>query len=717
VRFRAIAFLLLVAGCGRPDPPASSHDRMVAALRKLAAKTDDEHDWIGDREARELKRFLAELPSSAPPDRRWMALVRLGLRQGFLGDFDGAVARLAEAEAMLPSFGGSLPDEVLYPFRLGSGLVWLRLGEVRNCCARNRPESCILPLRDGAIHVETEGSRRALAIFAALADRFPERAAPRWLLNLAAMTLGNWPDAVAERHRLPANAFESGEPFPRFPNVAGRLGLDFRNLAGSLAVDDFDGDGFLDLFLSSWDPRAQLRYFRNDGRGGFAERTSEAGLSGILGGANLVQADFDNDGDLDLLVLRGTWQDARGRHPKSLLRNDGGRFVDVAFDAGLGAVHYPTETAAWADFDGDGDLDLYVGNEHGEGLDAPSQLFRNDGGSFVDVAAKAGVENRRYAKGVTWGDYDNDGDPDLYVSNLRREANRLYRNNGDGTFVDVAPPLGVTRPYSGYAAWFWDANNDGHLDLYATSYHGGIETVAASYFGATPPDAELACLYLGDGKGGFKESAAEWGLTRPAMAMGANFGDLDGDGWLDFYLGTGYPEYEALMPNVMYRNRGGRGFVDVSFAGGFAHLQKGHGVAFADFDHDGDPDVFQQMGGAYRGDEAANVVYENPGFGKRWIALKLVGAKANRCAIGARVRIDVDDGGPRSIHRHVSSGGSFGANPLRLEIGLGGAEKIRRLEIAWPGSKTVQIFADVAPGRLLEVVEGRDELRPLLPPK
>jgi hypothetical protein len=199
--------------------------------------------------------------------------------------------------------------------------------------------------------------------------------------------------------------------------------------------------------------------------------------------------------------------------------------------------------------------------------------------------------------------------------------------------------------------------------------------------------------------------------------MGANFGDLDNDGWLDFYLGTGYPSYDGLIPNVMYRNRGGTGFSDVTTAGGFGHLQKGHGVAFADFDHDGDQDVFEQMGGAYPGDAFANVLYENPGFGNHWIAVKLVGVRSNRSGIGARIRVGiVDQGRPRSIYRWVDSGGSFGGNPLRQHFGLGQVEKIEAIDIYWPTTGVSQTFRDVAVDQLVEITEGEDALRLVLLP-
>src|SRR5262249_40668233 len=212
------------------------------------------------------------------------------------------------------------------------------------------------------------------------------------------------------------------------------------------------------------------------------------------------------------------------------------------------------------DFDNDGDLDLYIANEK-----FPSQLFRNEGnGRFKEIARVAGVTNDRYAKGAVWGDYDNDRYPDLYVSNVEGE-NRLYHNNRDGTFTDVAPALGVTRPIHSSPAWFWDYNNDGALDLYVASYHPDVRRVAADYLGL-PHDGEKACLYEGDGKGGFREVAALRGLTRVSQTMGSNYGDLDNDGFPDFYLGTGYPAYEALMPNLLYRNRGGIRFADVTTA-------------------------------------------------------------------------------------------------------------------------------------------------------
>src|SRR3989449_465690 len=193
------------------------------------------------------------------------------------------------------------------------------------------------------------------------------------------------------------------------------------------------------------------------------------------GGFNIGQTDFNNDGLLDIYVKRGAWLRTSGRMRDSLLRqNPDGTFTDVTDESGLGAYAYPDISAEWADYDNDGDLDVYVGGEMLTDTKwSPSQLFRNNGdGTFTEVARQAGVLNMRNVKGIAWGDYDNDGDQDLYVSNLG-QPNRLYRNNGDGTFTDVGPELGVAEipPFNRtFATWFFDANNDGWLDINVGGY-------------------------------------------------------------------------------------------------------------------------------------------------------------------------------------------------------------------------------------------------------
>ncbi len=271
----------------------------------------------------------------------------------------------------------------------------------------------------------------------------------------------------------------------------------------------------------------------------------------------------------------------------------------------------------------------------------------------------------------------------------------------------------MTAPKRSFATWFWDFDNDGHLDLFVTNYNwseGNLAAVVRSALGHADP-VDRPSLYKGDGHGRFEDVAAARGLTETILPMGSNFGDLDDDGWLDFYLGTGYPDYDGLMPNRMFRNDAGTRFVDVTFSGGFGHLQKGHGVAFGDLDNDGDQDVFEEMGGFFQGDRYGNTLYENPGFGHKWLAVELEGRRSNRAGVGARIRVDfVEAGRTRSVWRWVGSGGSFGANPLRQNIGLGGAERIVRLEVHWPTSGTTQVFDNVPRDRLVRVVEGVKEL-------
>ena len=697
-----------------------SHRKMVGLLAEVRVQNIDENPYQGEGQLRQLEDLLQALPDSAPVQDRISLHFRLGIAELFLGRERRAIDHFAAAEEMLAG-QHSVPAQVVNEIHFRLGLAWLRLGETQNCVLNPNADHCILPIRPGGFHTLPEGSRQAIPYFQAVLDHTAaeERLhlSARWLLNIAYMTLGQYPEGVPPAHRIPPAAFESQAAFPRWVNVAPALGLDTFSLSGGAVADDFDGDGYLDFFVSTSDLTGQLRFFRNGGDGTFADRTEEANLNGLLGGLNLVQADYDNDGHLDLLVLRGAWFGEHGQHPNSLLRNAGdGTFLDATFAAGLGPDHYPTQTAAWADYDLDGDLDLYIGNETTDTFVAPGQLLQNQGdGTFADVAPAAGVDQYAHAKAVVWGDYDGDRWPDLYVSNLG-QPNRLYHNQGDGTFTDVAPTLGVVAPRASFPAWFWDFDNDGHLDLFVAAYAATIADIAAAHLGHSV-SVEQARLYRGDGQGGFADVSQDRHLTQPTKPMGANFADVDHDGFLDVYLGTGDTDYAELMPNVLYWNQAGQRFVDVTFASGLGHLQKGHGVVFADVDHDGDVDLFEQMGGAYRGDGFADVLYENPGFGHGWLAIEVVGVESNRSGIGTQLRVDVVEGGQRrSLYRWVGSGGSFGGNPLRQYAGLGAAERVAQLVVFWPKSGREQVFAEVPVNAIIRVTEGRDQLEILALP-
>jgi hypothetical protein len=553
---------------------------------------------------------------------------------------------------------------------------------------------------------------KAIDYFSRYLAEQPDELEVRWLLNIAHMFAGSYPDGVPRAQLIPADAFTSSEDVGRFVDVAPRAGLHSIAMSGGVIVDDFDRDGRLDLVTSSIDSCAPLRLFRRNGDGTFTDRAAEAGLGGQLGGLNILQGDYNNDGRLDILVLRGGWETAQR---KSLLRNNGdGTFSDVTVASGLARVATGTQTAVWVDIDNDGSLDLFAGNESG-----PAQLFRNSGdGTFEDIAAKAGVDRRGFNKGVAAADYDNDGWSDLYVSNLGG-TNFLYRNNRNGTFTELARAAGVPGPGQGFPTWFFDYDNDGHDDLFVASFVTSVDEAARAYL-RLPRNGNTLKLYHNLGDGSFQDVTRQAGLDKVLMAMGANFGDIDNDGFLDIYLGTGNPSYASLVPSLLLRNRGGQSFVDVTAASGTGELHKGHGVAFADLDHDGDQEIVFEVGGATPGDAHALRLFENPGHGNDWLALRLIGMKTNRDAIGARITVVIDgDSGRRVVHRTVGSGGSFGAAPLQQHVGLGRNGRRIDLEIWWPVSNTRQRFVDVGKNRLLEITEfaqaPRTLERPLLP--
>ncbi len=577
-------------------------------------------------------------------------------------------------------------------------LDWLRIGEVENCRLNHTSASCLAPIAPAGYHQLTRGSRAASNILLEELSKHPEDLRARWLLNIAAMTLGEYPNKVPAQWLVPPSVFASDYDIGRFTDIAPNLGLDVIDLAGGVVADDFDNDGFIDLLVSSWGMDGPLRFYRNNGDGTFTERTHEAGLDGEVGALNMIQADYNNDGFVDVLLLRGGWLGKEGHYPVSLLRNNGdGTFTDVTEQAGLLRFR-PTQTATWFDYNNDGWIDLFIGNESTEGDPNPCELYRNNGdGTFTNVAAECGVAFVAYVKGVTSGDYNNDGRPDLYLS-LRNERNVLLRNDGKGAgpngwkFTDVTEAAGVGAPIYSFPTWFFDYDNDGWLDIFVAGYNiNNVGDICADYLGL-PNGGEKAKLYRNKGDGTFEDVTKSAHLDRILHAMGCNFGDLDNDGYLDFYIGTGDPNLATIVPNRMFRNAEGRFFQDVTTSGGFGHLQKGHGVAFADFNNDGFQDVFEVMGGAYAGDSFQRVLYENPGHGNHWIKLKLEGVQSNRSAIGARIKITIQEKGrTRAIFKTVNSGGSFGANPLRQDIGLGQAEKIVGAEILWPSSKLQQL--------------------------
>jgi hypothetical protein len=397
-----------------------------------------------------------------------------------------------------------------------------------------------------------------------------------------------------------------------------------------------------------------------------------------------------------------------------LRNNCDGTFTDVTKAAGLAEPATRTQAAVWADIDNDGFLDLFVGNENG-----PGQLFRNRGdGTFEDISRSSGVDKIAFTKGVVAADYDNDGYVDFFVSNLY-DGNFLFHNNHDRTFTEVARKAGVQLADSqSFASWFFDYDNDGWPDLLVNSFFFSPDESLRSYLGL-PHSAETLKLFKNMKDGTFRDVTREVGLDKVYSPMGANFGDVDNDGFLDIYLGTGGPEYGFLLPKVLLRNNEGKAFVDISSSAGIGDLHKGHGTAFADLDNSGHEDILTSMGGATPGDAHAFRVFKNPGNDSDWINIKLVGVKTNRAALGARIKITVQDKGQatRSIYRTVSSGGSFGASPLAQHIGLGKSARILTLEVSWPVSKTSQMFLEVSPNQFIQISEFGKEYKVLTPRK
>jgi hypothetical protein len=680
-------------------------------------------DWerqIGSRnpfaDTGKIKTIQEKLPLETNAMNRVNMLAELGKQFLNLGRVEDSLAVATNLLRTVDSLKVNLRASDRAWIRQLEGLAWLRLGERDNCLKHHNPESCLAPISPAGAHIEKTGSRNARAIFLELAQRDTNDLTSRWLLNIAAMTLGEYPGGVPKPLLVPPSAFQSDYQLKRFPEIASGIGLAVDEVSGGAVVEDFDGDGLMDVVFSGWIVGRQVRFFRNRGDGQFEERTAQAGLTGITGGLNMIQTDYNNDGRPDLHVIRGAWMGELGQIPDSLLKNNGdGTFADVTEEAGLLSMH-PKLSAVWFDANQDGWLDLFLGCETqpGKGKPHPCQLFVNRGnGTLAESAVAAGVAVTGFVRGVTAGDFDNDGWPDLYVSMLD-QPNRLFRNEGKAgalRFSDVTAAAGVGEPKSSFPCWFWDYDNDGWLDIFTCGYSPEYGTPAAmhEYLAdklGLPSTMDRPRLYRNKRDGTFADETRAAGLYHVFLTMGANFGDLDNDGFLDFYLGTGAPSFASLVPNEMFRNDGGRRFQNVTSAGGFGHLQKGHGIAFGDLNNDGQQEVIANIGGAYPGDSYFNAVFANPGHSNRWIGLKLVGKSSNRPAIGARIKVVVKDrDGSREIHRVVGSGGSFGASPFRQEIGLGMAQSIDSLEVRWPISNKVSHFKELPLDQFYEIAE------------
>lgn len=707
-------FLFLLSNCGpaetSPKNAVTGHDRMVAILDSIYKNASPLNCYNLNGRAAEM---ILQQMQAAPPQNQTSLKFNYAFQLLKAGKTEAATVQFSE---LIQQAGDQLNEQTKILYEM-LALSYLRLGEQQNCIQTHTPESCVIPISGEGIYKMTAGPENAVKVYGRILKAFPDDVQSRWLLNLAYMTLGKWPDAVPKEHLLPAGIFKSKGNM-RFREIAISLGLDVRGTAGGVCMEDFDGDGNLDLFLTKWGLNESTRFFRNNGDGTFAERTAEANLTGLVSGLNAIHADYDNDGDRDVFILRGAWL-VGGTHPNSLLRNNGdGTFTDVTIESGVFSLH-PTQAADWADFDGDGWLDLFIGNEtYNLQNPHPCELYHNNGdGTFTNLAPQIGVDFIAFIKAVSWGDINNDQRPDLYLSNLMGQ-NILLVNRGGASpetwkFEEMTY-AGVGNPENSFPGFFFDFNNDGFDDIFTSSFVPNQEDPSAAplinELLGKQPEGDWLRLYRNNGDGTFTDVHRALGLHTITYAMGNNFGDLDNDGWLDIFLGTGKPDLRALVPNRVFRNLQGKRFEDISM-NGFSHIQKGHGVAIGDLDNDGDQDVYVVVGGALEGDVSNNLLYENPGNSNHWITLFLEGVNCNRDAMGAKIKVTALDkgGAKRQIWVTVGTGGSFGASSLRQEIGLGQAQGIESIEVQWPKPGVPNtVYKDVPMDKALKLKEGNN---------
>jgi enediyne biosynthesis protein E4 len=508
---------------------------------------------------------------------------------------------------------------------------------------------------------------------------------------------------------------------PTFLDVASQAGLKHQVVFGArdkntyilettgtgVAFLDFDGDGVLDLFFTNGrtleTPGPEHAHlYRGKGDGTFSDVTEKAGVAATGWGQGVAAGDYDNDGFPDLYLT------FYGRN--ILFHNNGnGTFTDVTARAGVAGGGWST-SAAWADYDNDGRLDLFVARyiafdtasaplpgAHVPGVNCNYRgipvmcgprgltgerdlLYHNNGdGTFSDVTDRAGIDKTTSrGLGAVWGDFDNDGRPDLIVAN-DAQPNQLYRNLGDGRFDEVALAAGVAvdedgRERAGMGVDFADYDNDGWLDI-----------AIGNFFG------EPCSLYRNNHDGTFTEVTWSSGIGRPTVPLltwGTRFFDYDNDGWKDLVFANGhvYPEVDAHKLDetyaeraVLFHNAGNGMFTDSAPAAGEVWTQRwaARGAAVGDYDNDGHLDI------AFAIVNGAPVLLKNRGEDRNhWISIKLVGTKSNRDAVGARLTIMAAG---RSQTEEVRSGGSYlSQSDLRAHIGLGTVDSVDQVEIAWP---------------------------------
>ena len=437
-----------------------------------------------------------------------------------------------------------------------------------------------------------------------------------------------------------------------FDDVTAAAGLDL--YAGSFAAwGDYDGDGWVDLYNARQNNRGTV--WHNDG-GTFTWVTDSLYVAGGFWG------DYNNDGYLDLFVENSS---ADNRLWRSVA---GGSFVEETGNLPPMPMAV-SRGAAWGDWDNDGFIDLYIGGfETWPSPWYPDAVMRNNGdGSFSQIWQTPSAAIRP-ARGITAADFDEDGDPDIYVSHYRLEPNYLQLNDGTGSFTNVASAYGVAGAAHTIGSAWGDLDDDGHLDLFVGNF---------SHPGQEPPK-----FMRNLGPGGswhFEDKSATAGLAWQESYASPALGDYDNDGDLDLFFTTVYGGDTC----VLYRNDGNWTFTNVTSSAGLSGLAETYQAAWADFDNDGDLDLV-----------CDGKLLRNPGNSNSWVKIRLVGTVCNRAAIGAQARIGL--GGGRTLTRQVEAGtGEANQNDLTLHFGLGTRTDPVDLVVTWPGGMQQTVTVSV----------------------
>ncbi len=533
------------------------------------------------------------------------------------------------------------------------------------------------------------------SIVAMTVDPGNERArATMWLTT---RSIGGYPAHVPEKFRMDLLAgYET--PRVKFENIASKIGMDKICAGRGTAVFDFNNDGLLDIVVTA--AHAGCTLYRNNGDGTFSDVTVGSGLDQCINGFVIIAGDYDNDGFQDLFVTRlGFYYGDCG-----LYHNNGdGTFTNVTEQAGL-LSWGPSYAASWVDYDCDGRLDLFVNYNLGGMFDRRSQnrLFHNNGdGTFTDVTKESGLANVCTTIGSCWGDYNDDGYPDLFLSSgLGRP--QLFRNNGDGTFTDVSIEAGLTDYVVGTTCCFADYNNDGLLDIVQYSWADHEDAIYTMKTGRGPDDGAPLVIYHNNGDGTFTPKTRELGLVGCWGTMSGSFGDVNNDGYIDLLLGNGSPRMERLEPFILLENDKGT-FSNTTFAAGLPFSGKSHGTNCADLFGDGRMSIIIAAGGAYPGDLMQTAVHCPTTLPGNYLNVRLRGVRSNRDGNGARITLL--SGGKKQI-REVTNGSSFGCLPAEQHFGLGTATQVDSIEIRWP-SGLLQRVENPPVNDTIRVTEGQ----------